>query len=204
MVSSCQKHGFTIVEVLVAIILMSVVGGVLVLGVQRSLRATHLKTSKERIERMLLQAFRFASVSGHVGDVVIRREEDGTFEGYINLWEVEATSLCLLAQKCESIGHLSGIHTMCLNDKFVHKAIFRFFGGHGLSTVYAYDTSDREVDPASFGFSQEKTSHKNKELEITIQSTQDRNPSEKISLDTYLLSIPHHLSFPDEYLINGT
>ena len=204
MVCSYQKHSFTVIELLIAIILISVIGGVFVLGVQRSLRATQLKTSKERIDRMLLQAFRFASVSGHVGDVVIRRDEHGSFEGYMNLWELEATSLCLLAQKCEPIGHLSGVYSLYLNDKSVHKVIFRFFGGHGLSTIYANDEIDQEIDPARFGFSQERNLHKKPELDVTIQSTNGKTPSETISLDTYLLDIPHHLSFPDEYLINGT
>jgi prepilin-type N-terminal cleavage/methylation domain-containing protein len=199
----CRKYAFTIIEVLVALALMAIVASGLVLGVTRSLRATQLKTSKERIERMFLQAFRFAAVSGHVGDVVIRREEDGAFEGYVNLWEIDSRRLSILAQKCVSIGRLSGIESISLNNCSVYRATFRFFGGHGLSTVYAYDQYKHELLPSDFGFSPENITHKKRELEMTLRPTKDPTPSEKISLQPYLLSIPHYLPFPDECLVSG-
>ena len=180
--------------------LMAVVAGTLVLGITRSLRSTHLKTSKEHIERMLLQAFRFAAVSGHVGDVVITQSEDGTWNGYINLWEIDSRTLRILGRTCTSIGQLAGIDGVCLNGCSVHKATFRFFGSHGLSTVYAKDQHDRELDTSDFGFSPENITHKERELEISLLPTKNPNPSEKISLKSYLLSIVHYPSFPNEYL----
>jgi hypothetical protein len=199
----CRKHCFTIIELLVALSLMAVIAGGLVLGVTRSVRATQLKTSKERIERMFLQAFRFAAVSGHVGEVVIRREEDGAFEGYINLWEIGSRNITILAQRCVSIGRLSGIESISLNGCPVHRATFRFFGGYGLSTVCAYDQYQRELVPSDFGFSPENLTHKKRELEVVLRHTQNSDNGEKISLHPYLLSIPDHLSFPDEYLTIG-
>ena len=196
-----KRHSFTLIEVLVAIALMAIVAGGIVLGIKRSVQATHVKTSKERIERMLLQAFRFAAVSGHVADVVIVQKEEGEFEGYINLWETDSKNLSILAQNCKSIGALPGIQSVGLNDRPINKVIFRFFGGHGLSIVHAYDSSERELAPGEFGFLPETAGQKKIELEISLRTTENQDPSAKISLHPYLLSIPRHLPFPDEYLL---
>ena len=204
MINCCRRrHSFTIIEVLVALTLMAIIAGVVVLGVKRSLRTTQMKTSKERIERMLLQAFRFSAVSGHVGDVVIQRDATGAFEGYVNLWEKDSVKLCLLAQQNASIGGLAGIESLCLNGYAVEAATFRFFGGHGLTLVRAYDQFRRELSPSDFGFLPENITHRKRELEITLQPTKNPTPSEKISLDQYLLSVPHYIPIPDEYLTIG-
>ena len=199
----CQRRGFTLIEVVVAFALMAIIASVVGLGVARSVRASQLTTSKERIERMLLQAFRFAAVSGHVSDVVIRQGEDGGFEGYLNLWEMNSKNLSTWAQSSVPIGHLSGIESINLNNCSVNKVIFRFFGGHGLSTVYAYDQFQRELAPSDFGFSPENITHRKRELEMILRPTPNENPSEKISLQPYLSSVAHYLPFPDEYLTTG-
>lgn len=198
-----RKAAFTVIEVLVAVSLMAIVAGAVALGVQRSVRAAHLKTSKERIERLMLQAFRFSAVSGHVGDVVIFRAKDGTYQGHVNFWEADTGQVSLLTRSCESIGSLSGISSLSLNGCTVHKAVFRFFGGHGLSTVYAYDQYDRALAPSDFGFSSEETTHRKRELEMILFPTKNPTSGEKISLDPYLLSLPHSLPFPNEYLASG-
>lgn len=196
-----RRYCFTLIETLVAFSLLAIVLGAVVLGITRSVRATQLQTSKERLDRMLLQAFRFSSISGHVGDVVLCLSEDGNgeWEGYVNLWEMDARTLSLLAQQCKAIGHLPGITTLQLNGRKVHKAIFRFFGGHGLSAVYAFDEYGSELTPSDFGFSSEVFTHSQRELEITLQPTRE-STGETLSLKKYILSTPHYLQFPDEYL----
>jgi prepilin-type N-terminal cleavage/methylation domain-containing protein len=196
-----KRHSFTLIEVLVAIALMAIVASGIALGINRSVQASHAKTSKERIERMLLQSFRFAAVSGHVADVVIVQKEGENFEGYINLWETDSKNLSILAQNCKSIGALSGIQSIDLNDRSINKAVFRFFGCHGLCAVHAYDGSERELAPAEFGFSPEAAGQKNTDLEIRLRTKENQDPFAKISLQPYLLSVPRHLPFPDEYLL---
>ena len=178
---------------------MAVVAGSLFLGISRSLRSTQLATSKQRLERMMLQAFRFSAVSGHVGDVVLEQKEGGVWEGYLNLWEFDARGLRLLAQNCVPIGSLRGIESIALNDREVHAVRFRFFGGHGLSAVYAHDQFGREMPATELRFAQ-APAQVEQELDMTLRSSPNSSSCEKISLKPYLLSTPHHRPFPDEYL----
>ena len=194
-----RRQCFTLVEVLVAFSVIAIAAGALLFGISKSVRSTQLATSKQRIERMLLQAFRFSAVSGHVGDVVIEKKEEGGWEGSLNLWEIDSKGLGILARKCSAIGSLGGIESVSLNDRDVHSLTFRFFGGHGLSAIYAYDQYGGDCSPMNFRSTSQST-HIEQELEISLRPTVNPTPKETISLTPYLLSIPRHLPFPNEYL----
>ncbi len=198
-----RKASFTIIEVLIALCLLAIVAGAIALGIQRSVQATQLKTSKERLERLFLQAFRFSAVSGHVGEVVVRKRSDGMFEGYVNLWGQGTQSVSLIAQSCGPIGQLAGIDAIAFNGRTIHKAVFRFFGGHGLSSVCVYDQDDRKAANIEFDCAAADDSPMSRDLDMIVRPTKDPTTPEIISLKPYLLSVPHHLPFPNEYLTNG-
>jgi type II secretory pathway pseudopilin PulG len=195
-----RRRSFTLLEILIAFSVIATIAGVLVHGIVKSVRVTQLQTAKQRIEQMLLHAYRFATVSGHVGDVIVEKTEEGEWEGHLNLWEIDARGLSILAKKCSPIGHLSSINSLSINDRSVHSATFRFFGGHGLSAVYARDENEREMSVADFQFEPCTMTHREQQLTISVRSATQAGPVESISCEPFLRSVPRYRPFPDEIL----
>ena len=191
------RRSFSLIEVVVALSILAITAGVLLFGLGRSIRAIQTQTSRERLERLFLQAFRFSSVSGHVSDVIISKGPDG-WVGELALWGQDSSNTHILARTCESIGQLSGIHSMFLNDCEIESASFRFFGSHGLLTVCAYDRYERELSSTDIRFSRDSGSS-TPELVLTICPTPNPTSAEAISLKSYFMTTPQHPPFPNEY-----
>lgn len=193
-----MRRSFTLIEVVVAFSILAMTMGALLFGLSRSIQAVRTQSSKERLERLFLQAFRFSSISGHVSDVIISKNSDG-WAGSLTLWDNNATNIHLLARHCESIGQLGGIHSILLNDCEIQSATFRFFGGHGLTSVCAVDQYGRELPPADFRFVRDAYSNAEPELILSIHPTQNSTLVETVSLKTYFMTAPRHPPFPNEY-----
>lgn len=194
-----RSHSFTLVEILVALVIISVIAGSLVLGIGRSIQSVRARTSKERLERLFQQAFRFSSVSGHISDVIITKGPNG-WEGALSLWENTASDTLLFARSCHSISQLSGTETICLNDLEFHGAIFRFFGGHGLSHIEAFDASGRTTYASDLQTIEDNLADRQPEVTITLRPSNHSTVSEQVSMDPYLKTVPHPLPFPNEFL----
>ena len=191
------RRSFSLIEVVVALLILGVAAGALLFGIDRSIRAVRFQSSKERLERLFLQAFRFSSISGHVSDVIISKNPDG-WVGELALWGESASSLPILVRNCESIGKLSGIHSILLNGCEVNSVSFRFFGSHGLVAVCAYDRFERELAPEDFRFARD-SAHAEPELVLSLYPTPNPAPVESLSLKSYFLTAPHYPPFPNEY-----
>jgi prepilin-type N-terminal cleavage/methylation domain-containing protein len=194
------RRSFSLIEVVVALSILAVTAGALLFGLGRSIRAIQTQTSRERLDRLFLQAFRFSSVSGHVSDVIISKGPDG-WVGELALWGQDSSNTLTLARTCESIGQLSGIHSVFLNDCEITSASFRFFGSHGLITVCAYDRYERELSPADIRFSRDGgSSTPEPELVLTICPAANPTSVEAISLKSYCMTAPQHPPFPNDYI----
>ena len=194
-----MRRSLTLIEVVLAFLVLAITAGALLLGLNRSIQAVRTQSSKERLERLFLQAFRFASISGHVSDVIISKESDG-WVGSLTLWDDNSTNIHLLARNCEAIGQLGGIYSILLNDCEIQSASFRFFGGHGLTNVCAHDQFGREMAPADFRFVRDAYSTAEPELILSIHATANSPLVETISLKPYFMTAPRHPPFPNEYI----
>lgn len=192
------RRSFTLIEVIVAISLLAVIAGVLVWGVGRSVGAMRTQSSKNRLENLFLQAFRFSSISGHACDVIICQYREG-WRGSLSLWENSASNIHLLNRSGTSIGQLGGVQRILLNDCEVQSATFRFFGGHGLTLIYAQDQFGREIPPAAFRFVRDSNSPVEPELVLSMYPSNNPTPVETISLKPYCMTVPRHPQFPNDY-----
>jgi type II secretory pathway pseudopilin PulG len=193
-----MRRSFTLIEIVVAFSVLAIAAGALIFGLNRSIRAVKTQCSKERLERLFLQAFRFSSISGHVSDVLISKEPEG-WVASLTLWENTSKEVHKLAQKSKNMGQLGGIHSILINDCEVQSASFRFFGGHGLLTVCANDQFDKELSSVDLRFLRDAHSNIEPELIVSIHPTPDSTHVETISLKPYFMTTPSHPTFPSEY-----
>ena len=192
------RRSFSLIEVIVAVLILTVAAGGLFLGLGRSIRIVRIQSSKERLERLFSQAFRLSSISGHVSDVIISKGSDG-WVGELTLWGKDSSDITALARNCEAIGRLPGVHSAALNGKEISGASFRFFGSHGLIAVCAFDQYGGEFSEEDIRFFRDiAASHAEPELILTLFPTPSPSPAETLSLEAYFMTTLHHPQFPNE------
>ena len=195
-----MRRSFSLIELIVAVLILALAASGLFLGLHRSIRTVRIQSSKERLEQLFMQAFRFSSISGHVSDVIISKRPDGWI-GELTLWGKDSSDITLLARNCEAISRLPGVLSAALNGREISGASFRFFGSHGLVAVCAFDQYGEGLSEEEVRFFRDvAASRVEPELVLTLFPTPNPTPVEELSLKAYFITALYHPPFPNELI----
>ncbi len=130
------NHSISLVEVIIALVILSAtIGGLVLSGADRN-KKSQFTHSRDRIQHLCHQAYRFSAMNIHVTTVVLHKNDDNQWEAYLSLWG-DSDTMLRVTQNCKQLKDLKWVQNVLVDGQSVSELELQFFGHEGLSGVYA-------------------------------------------------------------------
>lgn len=190
-----SKYAATLIEVIIALVLLSLVAGGLSLGWLRHRHRVTFSRSMQSVQGLLHQAGMLCSTAGQEVHISLQQEGEQLHIvtlPYLNIPDKEKrTKIHKLMQRYTQDQTFSGVHSMEINGQTVHKIVICLYPQQGLASVLA-DSQELLVPgptPPSF--------------HLIISATGD-GLTFPLDINTLLLRHQTEKAFPDEYIQQTT